>query len=204
MSQTNFLTAYALTLQASSTVSAMTGANALIAVTTSAAHGLVTNDIVQISGVATPAGAANGQWVITVTSTTAFTLNNSLGSGTWSSGGTVAHIGHASPAVLVDNTVFSSYPTQWMLQARVEALASGSNARLLFTDAADSAFVTEQPGPAFCVAGAVSKSADVMHSAKYEDYPDMRMASSGDNFRIKIFVSGGAGSTATVSAWLRY
>lgn len=202
MAQLNFALASALTIQANATVSAMTGVNALIAVTTSAAHGLNTGDIVQISGVASPAGAANGQWVITKTSATAFTLNNSLGSGTWASGGTVVHIGTSSPALLVDNTVFTAVPN-FTLFGRVEVL-TGSNVRFAFFDAADASFVTEQPLFAFEDVAGVAKSYDVTESHKYEDLPDARMAASGDNLRVKIYLNGGPGATATWSAWLRY
>jgi len=202
MSQLNLILAKAKTLVANGTITAMTGVNALIQCTVTA-HGLETGDIVQISGVASPAGGANGQWVVTKVDANNFTLNNSLGTGTWASGGTVVHIGFATPALLVDNTVFASAP-DFTLQGRIESLSSGSNARMLFTDAADAAFVTEQPLAAFHQPGAIAVSYDVTKSYKKEDTVDARIAASGDNFRAKLYISGGPGSKATFSAWLRW
>jgi hypothetical protein len=66
-------------------VSAATNASP-IAVTT-ATHGLTTGDTVYISGV-TGNTAANGQWQVTVTGGTTFTLDGSTGNGTYGTGGT--------------------------------------------------------------------------------------------------------------------
>ena len=202
MSQTNFVLAYALTLQANATVTAAASATGAIKLT-AAAHGLVTGDIVQVSGlVGTVEG--NGQWVVTKVDANNVTLNNSTFANVWSSGGTIAHIGHASPAVLVDNTVFTSTPADFMLQSRIESLSTGSNVRVLFTDSADVNFVTEQPVACKHVAGPLGKSFDSMFTAKKEDACDARIAASGDNFRMKLFLSGGAGSTATFSGWMKF
>lgn len=59
-----------------------------IQVTTSTPHGLATGAVVQIAGVVGNT-AANGIWPILVTSATQFTLQGSMGSGVYSSGGTV-------------------------------------------------------------------------------------------------------------------
>jgi hypothetical protein len=72
---------------------AITGAtNATpIVCTTSLAHGYSTGDVVQISS----AGgniAANGIWKVTVTSSTQFSLDDSSGSGAYSSGGVISPI----------------------------------------------------------------------------------------------------------------
>lgn len=56
-----------------------------IAVTMTAAHGYVTGDTIIITGHTTNTNA-NGTWEITVTSTTAFTLNNSTGNGVGGAG----------------------------------------------------------------------------------------------------------------------
>lgn len=69
-------------------ISVATNANP-ISITTSVAHGYTTGQQVRISGVLGNT-AANGTWAITVTSTTAFTLNGSLGNGAFTSGG---HVG---------------------------------------------------------------------------------------------------------------
>lgn len=57
-----------------------------IAITTSGAHGLLGGETMFITG-ANGNAAANGFWSIIVTSTTTFSLVNSTGSGTWTSGG---------------------------------------------------------------------------------------------------------------------
>lgn len=59
-----------------------------INVQTSSAHGLVTGDTATITG-AIGVPAANGTWAITVVDATHFTLNGSVGSGTYLGGGTV-------------------------------------------------------------------------------------------------------------------
>lgn len=59
-----------------------------IAVTTAATHGLTSGQTVSISGVVGNTGA-NGFFTVTVTSTTAFVLNNSASTGAYTSGGTV-------------------------------------------------------------------------------------------------------------------
>lgn len=58
-----------------------------IAITTSSAHGYVTGQRVQIAGVGGNT-AANGNWYITVTDSTHFSLNGSTGNGAYTSGGT--------------------------------------------------------------------------------------------------------------------
>lgn len=59
-----------------------------IQITTNSPHGLSTGQVVLIAGVLGNL-AANGFWVVTVTSSTQFTLNGSSGSGGYTSGGTV-------------------------------------------------------------------------------------------------------------------
>lgn len=88
------------TVQAA-TVSAMASSGGLIAVTTGAAHGLVTGQKIYIHGVSgttesnnydrtTPATHSNpASWTITVTSPTVFTLNGSTFTNAYSSGGAV-------------------------------------------------------------------------------------------------------------------
>jgi hypothetical protein len=59
-----------------------------VTITTAAPHGLVTGEDVTITGILGNA-AANGSFVVTVQTATTFTLNGSVGSGAWTSGGTV-------------------------------------------------------------------------------------------------------------------
>ena len=72
---------------------AITGAtNATpIVCTTSLAHGYSTGDVVQISGTSGNT-ATNGIWKVTVTSSTQFSLDDSSGNGTYSSGGVISPI----------------------------------------------------------------------------------------------------------------
>lgn len=58
-----------------------------IVITTSAAHGLSTGDVVDIASVGGNLGA-DGTWAVTVLSATTFSLDNSYGDGAYTSGGT--------------------------------------------------------------------------------------------------------------------
>jgi hypothetical protein len=62
-----------------------------IVVSTSLAHGYSTGDVIQLSGT-NGNTAANGIWKITVTSSSQFSLDDSSGNGTWSSGGAISPI----------------------------------------------------------------------------------------------------------------
>ena len=67
---------------------AITGAtNATPIVITTAAHGMVTPDVVTIAGVGGNT-AANGTWIITRLTATTFSLRGSVGNGAYTSGGT--------------------------------------------------------------------------------------------------------------------
>jgi phage-related baseplate assembly protein len=59
-----------------------------IAVTTSTAHGLTSDDVVLIAGVLGNT-ASNGAWTVQVTGASSFTLDGSTGNGVWTSGGIV-------------------------------------------------------------------------------------------------------------------
>jgi len=59
-----------------------------VTISTSGPHGYASGEQVSVQGVTTPA-AINGNWVITVTSTTSFTLDGSSVAGSWSNNGTV-------------------------------------------------------------------------------------------------------------------
>lgn len=71
----------------SKTVTNATNASPIV-ITTSTAHGFATGDNVNISGVGGNT-AANGDFVITVLTSTTFSLDSSTGSGAYTSGGTV-------------------------------------------------------------------------------------------------------------------
>jgi hypothetical protein len=70
------------------TVTGATNATPIV-ITTSATHGLATDNIVTITGVLGNT-AANGTFTITVVSGTTFSLNSSVGNGAYTSAGAVA------------------------------------------------------------------------------------------------------------------
>lgn len=70
------------------TVAAATNATP-IQITTSTAHGYSTGDVIQIGAVGGNTAANRYNWRITVVDTTNFTLNGSVGNGTYTSGGWV-------------------------------------------------------------------------------------------------------------------
>lgn len=78
------------------TVSGATNASPIV-ITTSAAHGLSTNDVVTIASVGGNT-AANGTFKITKVSSTTFQLNGSTGNAAYTSGGTVAAWGRLADA----------------------------------------------------------------------------------------------------------
>jgi hypothetical protein len=86
-----------------------------IAITTSTAHGFLTGQLVNVSGV-TGNTAANGTWFITVTGPTTFTLTGSAGNGAYTSGGIVtaanvyyydAGIACFNHCIITNNTIAS-------------------------------------------------------------------------------------------------
>jgi hypothetical protein len=181
-------------------VSGATNASPIV-ITTSAAHGLETGDIVQIASVAGNT-AANGQWVIAVASSTTFSLVNSAGNAAYTSGGTVAHLGYSWNS-LADDTVFASSGATFKgFAAQVSQITSGSNVRVVVEDAADSSFVTAQPVAIWQANGELVL--DRNFSIGKYDLPDLRIGASGNNLRFKVFCSGGAGKTSSVAAFANY
>jgi hypothetical protein len=71
------------------TITAATNAAPIVCSFTN--HGYSTGDVIQISG-ANGNTAANGIWKVTVTSSSQFSLDDSSGNGTWSSGGAISPI----------------------------------------------------------------------------------------------------------------
>lgn len=205
MTQITLATAKSKTVGGQSIAISAASNAAPIAITTSAVHGLETGDIVQISSVTGNLGA-NGQFVITKTDTTHFTLNNSNGSGAYVSGGSAAHVGFATTGAAVDNTVFpNGVPNNLTAVVRVESATSGSKLRFLIEDSADSSFVTAMPGPSGSFIGGIGLSYDKRWAARYQDFPDLRLAASGDNVRLKVlFGNPTAAQVFQFSSWLEY
>jgi hypothetical protein len=212
MSQISLASAKVKTLVADLVITGAVASGALTKLTC-VAHGLETGDILQVTGV-TGTVEANGQWTVTRVTADTFTLDGSTFLNAYVSGGAAKHIGFATAAGTVDNSVFTTKP-DFTLKARLEYLDSGANARIIFEDAADTAFATRQPVAVFqapgkvggTTAGAFSGKAgelEKQYMTKSYDVPDVRMAASGDVLRAKIFISGGAGKSAQFSAWMEY
>lgn len=213
MPHITFATSKTKTLVANMTITGAVASGSLIKITSNG-HGLETGDIVQITGV-TGTVEANGQWVVTRVDANNFTLNLSTFSNAYVSGGTAKHIGFATASQAVDNTVYSTVPS-FTLQARIEELTSGANARVVYEDSAAGDFSDAQPLTAFEAKGNIGDTGtlgsfqtgssvenfDKMFTAKYYDLPDAVMASANNKFRLKVFISGGAGKSAVFSGWL--
>lgn len=83
-----------------------------IVVTTTAAHGLTSGDFVYINGVGGNT-AANGFWAITVTSSTSFSLNTSVGNGAYTSGGLVGTNDRISRCIYAGGNTDGTFASSW-------------------------------------------------------------------------------------------
>ena len=203
MPQINLATSKSKTIQSNAAVAGATNASPIV-VATASAHGLESGDIVQISGVGGN-GNANGQWVTTVVDSTHFSLNNSAGSGSYTSGGTAVHAGYATPGLLVDNTVFVNGVSgvDWTVKLQVQSASAGSSGRFDFYDTGDASFATEEPVARLGWLGGVSPSADKTMSFKKASAPDTRLGSAGNYLRVKLFGLA-VGASAQFSAWVEW
>ena len=180
-------------LQFNSTIAGATEA-APILITTTAAHGLETGDIVFVNGVAGNT-AANGTFTVTVSSATSFLLNHSSGNGAYSSGGTVQHEGFQSMPVLVDNTVFPDPSACARIRFDLIALSASTSIRAHVSDAADAGFLTQQPGPFFSMAGPVNDAGVSVMSM----WPDARIGGPNNYVRASVYLNGNPGASAKFS-----
>jgi uncharacterized protein (UPF0264 family) len=210
MSQIQFASGTLVTIQGTANVIGATTA-APIVIQTAAPHRLQTNDIVQAMGIAGNT-AANGPWVVTVIDPTHISLNNSVGNSAYAAGGIVTHIGRATAGAAVSNTVFPRIPS-YCLQARIESLSFGTAVRVQFSDALDSAFVTEQPLATSQRIGSLGQApipgapanCDTVYSARDCEVPDFRIGQVGAVARMKLFfINAIPGATVTFSGWLSY
>jgi hypothetical protein len=96
----------------------------LILITTSSPHGLVTGQIVNLSGI--NGVPANGSWTITVTSPTTFTLDGSTFSGAYISGGSAAGPGKVSQVAAGFGDRYNGVSTAH-LRSNILAGPSGGN-----------------------------------------------------------------------------
>ena len=109
-----------------------------IEITTSSAHGLLTGTTVVVAGVGGVSGA-NGTFIITAVDATHFTLNNTNGSGSYTSGGTV--YGNPSPlisqqegaSIIIDRVKFvGKIELSAGKPSRVSGAAIGTNSTLSY------------------------------------------------------------------------
>lgn len=131
------------------TVSTVAGTTT-VTVTTTANHGYGTGDVVTISGVAGLVGA-NGTWTITRTGATTFTLDGAVGSGTYTSGGTVQRLlgtsGSANEGVW-NLAVPEGENTRYGLVVRLNSSSSKAGFKVVDHQAADIFFVNPTGGAA--------------------------------------------------------
>ena len=154
MSQISLVASKSKTIVPNITITGAASAGGLIALT-AAGHGLESGDIVQVKNVGGVA-AATGQWIVTVTSSSVFNLNNSVfGGSSYTSGGTASHLGFCTAGTITDNTVIDDIvPSSLTLKVQIEALGSNS-VSLTIEDTVDSAFLTAEPVCTFHAAGAM-------------------------------------------------
>jgi hypothetical protein len=199
------LTSKSKTIQANSTVSTMASSGGLVKVTTTAAHGLETGDIVQISNT-TGTVEANGQWIVAVIDTTHFTLNNSTFVNAYVSGGTVAHVGWSTPLAAFNNTFFLNTPIDLTGKFLVQSAPVNFIFRWVIDDASigDTTFLTAMPGPTGGFAGGASAKSDYLWSFLYSDFPDLRLQIE-NSWRLRVlFGHPVPGNAFTFSFWMEY
>lgn len=92
------------------TVTGATNATPIV-ITTSAAHGLASNQFVRVAGV-TGNTAANDEWIITVLTGTTFSLNSSVGNGAYVSGGTAQPFGFNVQTGVTPQVAIGAYAVQ--------------------------------------------------------------------------------------------
>ena len=183
----------------------ITGAsNASPIVITATAHGLETGDIVQNSGIGGNL-AANGQFVITKTGANSFTLNNSNGSGAYTSGGTAAHVGWSVAPDLTAPS-WGDVPTNAALVFLLKsAPTSGGSLRFVFEDAGESTFLSAMPVMSGSFAGGSGPSYPRQWNSRFRDASDWRLQALNDFLRLKVlFPQGVAGQVYQFASWMEY
>ena len=203
MSQISIAASQSRVIQPNITISGAASASGKIRITATA-HGLLTGDIIQLEGIGGTIEAV-GQWTITKHDANSFDLDNSHFTNAYTSGGLVQHLGFVAGSALVDSSVFPTVPDPTLV-TRVESLSPGSNLRACWEDATDSPFVTAQPLSCTQFSSDNAGDAERTVKVKHEDLADAKRSfgQSGGNLRLKLFISGGAFSTTTVSSWLEY
>jgi hypothetical protein len=132
-------------------------------------------------------------------------LNNSIGSGNYTSGGAAAHVGLVSAGLDIDNTVFPSTPTNLTAIVKLHSAPVSVSFRFLVEDTEDQAFVWAMPLWSTGFGGGVSPTADLRKDFRYQDQSDIRVGSSGNYLRLKIMWGKPvAGSVFSFSSWLEF
>jgi hypothetical protein len=199
------LTSKSKTIQANSTVSTMASSGGLVKVTTAAAHGFETGDIVQISNT-TGTVEANGQWIVTVIDTTHFTLNNATFVNAYVSGGTVIHCGWSAPLSAFNQNFFLGTPVDLTGKFLVQSAPVNFTFRWVIDDASigDTTFLTAMPGPTGGCAGGQTSKSDSIQMFTYYDFPDLRL-NIENTWRLRVlFGHPVVGETITFSFWFEY
>jgi hypothetical protein len=199
------LTTKSKTIQANATVSTMAASGGLVKVTTTAAHGFETGDIVQLSGTVGTV-EANGQWIVTVIDTTHFTLNNSTFFNAYVSGGTVTHCGYSIPLTAFNNNCFLNTPVNLTGKFLVQSAPVNSTFRWSIDDAGlgDTRYLSAMPGPTGGYGGGASAKSDYLWSFLYIDFPDLRLQIQ-NTWRLRVlFGHPVPGNAFTFSLWMEY
>lgn len=200
------------TLQAALTVTGCTtGGAATVASTTGWENG----DLFIASGLVGLTGGANAIWQATVTSGTVITFK-SIGTGlaptfggTWTSGGTLTHIGFVTAALTLDNTVFVSPNPDWTLRMRVEALSASTGLRMHVLDTGDAFAADIKPGPMQYAFGFLGTQQGLQPpSDRVYDFQGLRLGNANNALKAVTYFEGAngaaaaVGSSATFSYWI--
>jgi uncharacterized repeat protein (TIGR01451 family) len=115
------------------TISGATNATPIV-ITTATPHGYATDDFVQLAGVGGNT-AANGNWTITVLTTTTFSLNGSAGNGGYTSGGTATRA--ALPILAVPDLIARVGAGRFMMVVNFPTSSMGTPIRIGVRDITD-------------------------------------------------------------------
>lgn len=198
------------TIQAPQTISgAATGV-----ITVGSTTGWATGDIALISGVGGATGV-NGLVRLAVASSTTFTVTSlSNGAtltfgGSYTSGGTVTHVGFQSAALTLDNTVFASVNPDFTLKNEIAALSAATGVRVHISDTGDAFANDIKPGPCFFAYGTQALlTGGYAAEAKRYDAQGLRLGNANNGLRLNVFIEGALGAvpstgqSVTFSTWI--
>jgi hypothetical protein len=191
----------------------VTGASypGLIEITTASPHGLATGALVSISG-ALGNTAANGTFTITVTGSTSFTLNGSIGNGTWTGGGSVVSVAswavtEASYPGLIEITTALPHGLPTGAQVSIGGVSGNTDANGTFTITVISATSFTLNGASangtWTGGGTVASVAPATITAASNASPIAITTTSPHNLRTgaQVSISGAVGNTAANGAF---